>query len=81
MQRIGRHSTPPGGAMEAPKDPDTRPGPPPSANVPLGKGMYCASACQHRFSAAEWQQLLYGGLLQAFYHSSPLLDSFQYMKG
>lgn len=30
--------------MDAPKDPDTRPGPPPSANVPLGMGMYCASA-------------------------------------
>ena len=30
--------------MDAPKDPDTRPGPPPSASVPLGMGMYCASA-------------------------------------
>ena len=39
-----RVSMPPGGAMEAPKDPDTRPGPPPSASVPLGMGMYSASA-------------------------------------
>ena len=39
---------PPGGAMEAPKDPETRPGPPPSATVPLGMGMYCASAIGHQ---------------------------------
>ena len=35
---------PPGHAIEAPKDPDTRPGPPPSATVSLGMGMNCASA-------------------------------------
>lgn len=50
---VGCDSTPPGGAMEAPKDPDTRPGPPPSANVPFGIGMYCISAFQHHFEGAE----------------------------
>ena len=43
-------SIPPGGAIEAPKDPDTRPGPPPSATVSLGMGMYRASAERNPYS-------------------------------
>ena len=66
MQTLfGCDHIPPGGAMEAPKDPDTRPGPPPSANVPLGMGMYRASAFQHHYDCAEGRRLLSGGLLQA----------------
>ena len=45
--------------MDAPKDPDTRPGPPPSANVPLGTGTYFISASQHDFKGAGLQQLLF----------------------